>query len=80
MRLRMIQLLDWFDHTVLQHRFYRVCQWIGQSTWWGYPVRLDDLTPEQARVEVNKRYPNYVVGSKYTAADIEVMKNSNANR
>jgi hypothetical protein len=51
LRWRLVQLVDLFDDRVIGHRFYRLCQWCGESSWWeaGYyrlgatcPVDWDD--------------------------------------
>jgi hypothetical protein len=34
LRHRLILLVDWFDDTILRHRFYRLCQFIGGNRGW----------------------------------------------
>lgn len=34
----LIELADWFDDCILDHRVYWLCQRIGNSSWWGDPT------------------------------------------
>lgn len=36
-KLSLIRLADWIDAHILDHRVYRVCHWIGVSSWWDFP-------------------------------------------
>lgn len=46
MKLFLIKLIDWFDDTILSHRWYCLCNWIAHSKWWGEEVTIE-LTNEE---------------------------------
>ena len=73
MKLHLIHFLDWLDHDILDHRFHLFCRLIIESSWWGGPVNLDDLTPEQVIREVTRRFRNNAFGEKYTSKVVDKM-------
>ena len=35
LKLRAIELLDWFDNAVLGHRWHGLCCFVSDNSWWG---------------------------------------------
>ncbi|MDQ4074674.1 MAG: hypothetical protein M3220_00350 [Chloroflexota bacterium] len=52
----LIWLADKCDHYILEHRFYRLCELIGQSEWWGKHV----VTAEEYRAQEYQALANFL--------------------
>ena len=42
MRYRLITIIDWLDDHIIQHRFYKLCELITYSSWWGEDAIKDE--------------------------------------
>lgn len=39
LKLSLIRIADWIDVHILDHRFYWICQRVGNSSWWAMPTK-----------------------------------------
>ena len=37
LKLTLIRIADWIDAHILEHRFYWICERVGNSSWWDMP-------------------------------------------